>query len=394
MSVIYPNPVWPVDAEILALNGTTDPATGLAYVDRLVGPSTVPSVEVQLNRTRQRAREILALVNGGRVVDEGGLDIGVYAVAFCADGDIAVFNGATGETLADDATTCVWLDLTPELQTGAAFPADLSAHFPLATVVTAGGAIASITDARGPVVFSLPLLGSRPSYAVAGENDDITELKGLAVDLALTHGGTGASDAAGARANLSAAESGANSSITSLSGLTTPLSVAQGGTAAATAGGARTALGAAESGANSSITSLSGLTTPLSVAQGGTGQTTANVVPFAPSMVLAGTLAVKVYEIEWVAPVDFTLQNAIGRVVTAPTGDTLIVDVRVNGTSIFATQAEMIAIVAGAFGDTSATKNHAVTAGDVITIEVEQIGSGVAGADLTVVLNGRCALQA
>jgi len=52
----------------------------------------------------------------------------------------------------------------------------------------------------------------------------------LTSPLELTSGGTGAADADGARANLSAAASGDNSDITSLSGLTMPLSVAQGGT--------------------------------------------------------------------------------------------------------------------------------------------------------------------
>ena len=61
----------------------------------------------------------------------------------------------------------------------------------------------------------------------------VTELT-LTTDLAVTHGGTGASNAAGARSNLSAAASGANSDITSLTGLTTDLTVAQGGTGAGT----------------------------------------------------------------------------------------------------------------------------------------------------------------
>jgi len=58
-------------------------------------------------------------------------------------------------------------------------------------------------------------------------------------DLAVADGGTGASTASGARANLSAAVLGANSDITSITGLTTALTVAQGGTGSATASGAR-----------------------------------------------------------------------------------------------------------------------------------------------------------
>lgn len=53
-------------------------------------------------------------------------------------------------------------------------------------------------------------------------------------DLAVADGGTGASTAANARTNLSAAASGANSDITSITGLTTALTVPQGGTGLAT----------------------------------------------------------------------------------------------------------------------------------------------------------------
>jgi hypothetical protein len=54
-----------------------------------------------------------------------------------------------------------------------------------------------------------------------------------------------------------------------------PLALAQGGTNATTASGARANLGAAKTGVNSDITALSGLTTALSISQGGTAGTTA-----------------------------------------------------------------------------------------------------------------------
>ena len=120
----------------------------------------------------------------------------------------------------------------------------------------------------------------------------------------------------------------------------------------------------------------------------------AKTIPFAPSVFVGGALSVSVLATEWVAPFAFTLRNATGRVNTAPVGADLIVDVRVGGTSIFASQAEMMFIANGTNQDTSATKDYAVSAGDILTFEVEQVGSTTPGSDLMIVLNGLAAVVA
>lgn len=111
--------------------------------------------------------------------------------------------------------------------------------------------------------------------AKGGANSDITSLNGLTTPLSIPQGGTGATTAPDARINLQAAKSGVNSDITQLTGLTTPLSITQGGTGANNAAAARVNLQAAKSGVNSDITQLTGLTVPISISQGGTGATTA-----------------------------------------------------------------------------------------------------------------------
>ena len=83
-----------------------------------------------------------------------------------------------------------------------------------------------------------------------------------------------------------------------------------------------------------------------------------------------------------------TITKAYANVKTAPTGADLIVDININGTSIWATtQANRLTIAAGATtGTQTSFDTTALTEGDIITIDVDQIGSTVAGSDLTITL--------
>jgi hypothetical protein len=75
--------------------------------------------------------------------------------------------------------------------------------------------------------------GNSISIDVVPSGIDINTLD-TSSPLAIALGGTNATTASNARANLGAAQLGANNDITSLTGLTTPLSIAQGGTNAGT----------------------------------------------------------------------------------------------------------------------------------------------------------------
>ncbi|MCU4367509.1 phage tail protein [Acinetobacter courvalinii] len=90
-------------------------------------------------------------------------------------------------------------------------------------------------SASGKQQFMLPFASGIPNLA-----PDFSQVQGTAT---VEQGGTGATDATGARLNLGAAASGTNSDIEELRGLTKPLTVAQGGTGASTAAEARANLG-------------------------------------------------------------------------------------------------------------------------------------------------------
>jgi len=86
-----------------------------------------------------------------------------------------------------------------------------------------------------------------------------------------------------------------------------------------------------------------------------------------------------------VAPCTLTITKVKLVVKTAPTGAAIIVDVNKNGTTIFTTQANRPQIADGATqGDSGTPDVTSLAEGDKITIDCDQVGSGTAGADLTV----------
>lgn len=106
--------------------------------------------------------------------------------------------------------------------------------------------------------------------------------------------------------------------------------------------------------------------------------------PFASS----GALTVKVGTSRYpIKGGTFQIQTIAAMVNTAPTGAAAIVDVNKNGTSIYGTQSSRPTIAIGA---TSATVGaHTATTvvdGDFLTVDIDQIGSTVAGSDLVVII--------
>lgn len=89
----------------------------------------------------------------------------------------------------------------------------------------------------------------------------------------------------------------------------------------------------------------------------------------------------------FICPVACQLASVTASVGTAPTGLALIVDVDKNGTTIFGTQANRPTIpisLNSVITPSTAATVTSFAAGDAITVDLDQIGSGTAGSDLQV----------
>src|SRR3954463_12683655 len=101
-----------------------------------------------------------------------------------------------------------------------------------------------------------------------------------------------------------------------------------------------------------------------------------------------GKLAVRVGALRYpIAGGTFTITTVAAMVGTAPTGATLILDVNVNGTTIFSTQGNRPTFAISATSATVSTfSTTSVTTGDYVTVDIDQVGSTLPGSDLVCVL--------
>lgn len=107
-----------------------------------------------------------------------------------------------------------------------------------------------------------------------------------------------------------------------------------------------------------------------------------------------GTLVVAAGVTRFRFPVAVTIVGISMACNTAPTGAAILADINKNGTTIFTTQGNRPTIAISAFNTAAEVTNMDVTAfaaGDYLTVDIDQIGSTVAGADLTVAIRYRTA---
>lgn len=100
---------------------------------------------------------------------------------------------------------------------------------------------------------------------------------------------------------------------------------------------------------------------------------------------LSGVLAIQANARSSIAHVALKASLVRLAVDTAPTGADLIVDIHKNGVTIFTTQANRPKIIAGASSGISVAPDVTeIAVGDKITLEIDQVGSTIAGGNLAV----------
>ena len=112
---------------------------------------------------------------------------------------------------------------------------------------------------------------------------------------------------------------------------------------------------------------------------------TAVSAPSVFSMMTDEVLTAAARKAVFVAPCDGTIVGVSAASLTTPVGASIILDVNKGGTTIFTTQANRPTIVVTQTTATVGTPEVVeFSAGDVFTVDVDQVGSGTAGTGFTI----------
>ena len=104
-----------------------------------------------------------------------------------------------------------------------------------------------------------------------------------------------------------------------------------------------------------------------------------------PQLPVLGDMTVGTNKMIFMVPFDMTIIGVQAKVLTAPTGASLIIDINKNGTTLYTTQANRPTIAAGETEVVAALPDVvSLSEDDIISIDIDQVGSTVAGANLVV----------
>lgn len=105
------------------------------------------------------------------------------------------------------------------------------------------------------------------------------------------------------------------------------------------------------------------------------------------SFYIDGDLTVDTDLMSIISPMSLTITEIRCAVSTAPTDADLIIDINKNGTTIYTTQANRPTILATETTETATDPDITTLAvGDILSLDIDQIGSTVAGANLSVII--------
>jgi hypothetical protein len=88
----------------------------------------------------------------------------------------------------------------------------------------------------------------------------------------------------------------------------------------------------------------------------------------------------------WYAPRGLTISQVRISVGTSPSGASVIADINKNGTTIFTNQDDRPTVDPGEYTAITMPAVTSLVAADYLTVDIDQVGSGSAGADLLIQL--------